>query len=381
MAPTATAPVKTEPRTMSTDQTGLEKAAPKTPAVITTPEEYRGAVLRWQEQHFNVLTPFANISGLMPSHGIFSSAIQISLDASTQETYTGLPFLKRDDVAIAKRGLRKIAEGLGISTRLEYISVADKPHYWHVKAIASYRGLDGGTVEREASQEWDLRDGSDRMRGWTPNQISEQRKHGLRACETRAINAAIRECGCGIKQSYTRDELSRPFLAVRVMFMPNMDNPDERRAVLDRALGSTNAMYPSRALPATGPAFDDEPLEPAGPKQVGGGPSNPNAATPPAKVSAPDPDVPPCEGAVRIVEIKTSTGTRKDKTVWTRYAIIDSQGVQHSTFDKSIAEFAQKAKETKQWVELSEEVDGDFRNLIEIAPAGQQPALPEMGNL
>jgi hypothetical protein len=40
-----------------------------------TPEEYRGALLRWQEQHFNVLTPFSNISGLAPAHGIYSSAI------------------------------------------------------------------------------------------------------------------------------------------------------------------------------------------------------------------------------------------------------------------------------------------------------------------
>src|SRR6185369_11283233 len=100
MAPAAAAPATTEPKHMS-DEQGLEKAAPKTPAVITTPEEYRGALLRWHEHHFNVLTPFANISGLAPQHGILSTVIQVNTDKSVGEVYDGtggLPFLKDGEV-------------------------------------------------------------------------------------------------------------------------------------------------------------------------------------------------------------------------------------------------------------------------------------------
>src|SRR3954453_16010110 len=82
------------------------------------------------------------------------------------------------------------------------------------------------------------------------------RKHGLRNCEARAINAAIRECGCGIKEKYSRQELEKPFAVVRVAFLPDMTDPDIKRMVTERALGGTTALYalPPTALPSDGPS-------------------------------------------------------------------------------------------------------------------------------
>ncbi len=381
MAAGTLTPAKAESKTMSTDQPSqaLERPADKTPAVIMTPEQYRGALLRWQALQLHVLTPFANISGLAPQHGIITSVIQINTEKISGEVYDGLPFLKQDQLGIAKNGLRKIAEGLGISTRLKYISVGTIRHYWHVKAIASYRGLDGSVINREGGQEWDLRDGSDRLKGWTANQITEARKHGLRACETRAINAAIRECGCGIKQAYLKSELAHAFVATRVAFQPDMTDPDQKRIVLERALGGTNTLYPGsdRALPgeivdtATGEVVD---------AQTVGRSSTPAASSAAPAPAAPDPDQPPVPDAVRIVDVKSRSGETKGKA-WTRYAIVDSAGVEHSTFDKKLAAFAEKAQLAKQWVEVTSQTDGQYTNLVEIAPAGSQPILPEMGDL
>ena len=357
----------------------LEKAAPRTPAVITTPEEYRGALLRWQEQRFNVLTPFSNISGMAAQHGIITSLIQVNPDKAAGDVYDGLPFLKHSEVSLAKVGLRKLAECAGISTRTERTDDRRLSYYWEFKAIASYRGIDGAIVTREATKEWDLRDGSPQLKGWTPSQIEEGRKHGLRNCEARAINAAIRECGCGLKQKYTREELAKPFVVCRVMFQPDMTDPAIKALVTQAALGGTTALYPSAApsaLPA--PVVDvEEVAGPSAPRSVGRGSTSAQAAP-----AAPDPDHPPCAGAVRIVEVTPHTGTRKDKTTWTRYVIVDSEGAQHSTFDKGIADYAAQAQAARQWVELSEETDGDFKNLIEITPAGQQPSLlPDPGKL
>lgn len=360
----------------------LEKAAGKTPAVIQTPEEYRGALLRWQRQNFTVLTPFVNISGLAPAHGIISTLIQVSTDKNLGEIYDGtggLPFLKGEEVALAKNGLRKIAEGLGISTRLEYISVGVVPNYWHVKAIATYKGLDGATVTREASVEWDLKDGSVRAREFGDRQIGQARKHGLRNCETRAINAAIRECGCGIKQKYTRQELARPFLAIRVAFQPDMSDPETKRLITERALAGTHALYPAAAAAAVPPsdAFHEDEA-PSQLKHVGSGSTVPPAQD--SKVTSPPAvDEPPSADAVKIAKVEFKDGeTRGHK--WRKYLIVDSRGVEYSTFDKQHFDDANKFKAEDAWVEIATE-GGQYNNIIEIIRAGSEPTLPGLDSL
>lgn len=339
--------------------------ADRTPPVITTAEEFRASLERWQGRQFNVLTPFSNISGLAPSHGILTSIVQINLDKTAGDVYDGLPFLKGGDVALAKNGLRRIAEGLGISTRLEYIAVGIIPNYWHVKAIATYKGIDGSLVSREGSQEWDLRDGSDRLKGWTPNQISEGRKNGLRQCETRAINAAIRECGCGIKQSYKKEELARPFVAVRVMLNPDMSDPEVRRMVTAAALGGMQALYPAatHSAPAMPPApmdayQDDEP------RSVGRG------SSPAIQAAAP----------LTVVEVTEKRG-EGPRGPWLLFRVSFSDGRVAGTFNDKIAEVARKAKATGQGVEALITEKGKNPELEEISivpPAAAPPPAKQM---
>jgi len=356
----------------ATDTQALEKRT----SVITTPEAFDEAMKKWTGK-FNVLTPFTAISGLAAQHGIIVSQVKINTDTSKTgpgEVYDGLPFLSRDEVALAKIGLRKLAECGAISTRTERTDPRTIAHYWEFRAIASYRGIDGAIVTREATAEWDLRDGSARLKGWTPNQITEGRKNGLRNAETRAINAAIRECGCGIKQKYTKTELEKPFLVLRVAFQPDMTDPEQRRMVAEHGLRSTSTLYGGggRLLPAND-AVDGEVLDE--PRTVGSG----KAADAP---TTPDPEAPPTEDAVRIVKVAEKKGiNEKTKRPWLRFDVIDHNGEVCSTFDTKLAEAAQKACDTKAWVELAIEQNGNYRNLIEIVPAGTNPALPGMENL
>jgi len=346
----------------------------RTPPVITTADEYRASVGRWEQQRFHILTPFSNISGLAPSHGILTSVVQINVNPVAGEVYEGLPFLKGDEVALAKNGLRKIAEGLGISTKLEYISVGILHHYWHVKAIASYRGMDGAIVTREASMEWDLRDGSERMKGWQPKQVSESRKHGLRACETRAINAAIKECGCGIKQSYKREDLGRPFVAVRVMHTPDMSDPEVRRMVTQAALGGTAALYPAGhsapASPVQPPA--DAFAEPDEPRSVGQS-SSPAAQ---GQTSTPRPTV-----ELKVAEVTSKTGSTGGRE-WTVYRVTFSDGRVGSTFDENIAKAAYRARDGKLTVAdvlITSTEKGPQLEELSLAPTAagdDDPGLP-----
>src|SRR3990167_7058141 len=233
----------------STEEAGLART--DSPGVITTPRQFTESLARWSERHFHVLSAFTNISGLPAQHAIIASLVQVSTDLAIGEVYDGsggMPFLKADEVALTKIGLHKIAECGGVSTSTIRTDPRTIPYFWEMKAVGTYRGVDGAVVTREATMEWDLRDASDRIKGFTPNQIKEARKHGLRDCEARAVNAVIRECGCGVKQKYTRKELEKPFVVLRVVFQPDMRDPETRRLVAEKALGGTNALYaPSQA--------------------------------------------------------------------------------------------------------------------------------------
>lgn len=353
-------------------------------AAITTPEAFTAALTQW-EQQFNVLTPFTTFSHLAPGWGISGTIVRINSDGSPdgpREVYAGLPFLKAGaEVALAKKGLRKLAEAAGISTQTYELPTGAR-FYWKVKAVASYRGIDGTPMQREATKEWDLRDGSPQMRGWKPDQVQEGRKHGLRNCEARAINAAIRECGCGIDQKYSIKQLAKPFLVVRVAFQPDMQDPEVKRMVTQAAMGATSALYGGPAALLAGRVIPDEDDPPAAPRFVGASAAAgvTPGSMPPASTSvgaAVDPEAPPSEEAVRIVDAKPVTGTsKKTGKPYTKYDITDSRGEVHSTFDKGLYDAAVAARDSKAWVEIAVEIANGFKNLVEISPAGQSPRLP-----
>jgi hypothetical protein len=357
----------------------------RTPEIIRTPDEYRGALGRWTERRINILTPFTNISGLAPHHGIFSSSIQLNLDKAAGDVYDGLPFLKKDEFAIAKAGLRKIAEALGISTHTYRTDPRNLSFYWEVKAVASYRGIDGSIITREATKEWDLRDGSPQLKGWTPNQIEEGRKHGLRNAEARAINAAIRECGCGLKQKYTKAELLKPFAIVRVAFLPDMNDPEIKRLVTERAMGGTSALYAPPVHGGLGPVPIEDEGAPAAhhePRSVGSGSTTPDAGEP-KRTQPTDPDPAPTATAVRIVDVKEQEGTNPEtKRKWVKFLIIDHHGAEHTTFSRSVRDDAQRLRAAKTWVEIDDEEteDGKYSNIVQIQVAQPADATAPQGD-
>jgi hypothetical protein len=352
-----------------------------------------------------VLTPFQNIGGIAPQHAIFTTVINISTDRAAGQVYDGvtvdsngnerraLQYVKPGEVALAKNGLRSIAEGLGISIKLVHLSDGGAiRNFYHVKAIAAYRGVDGAWVVREASEVWDLRDGSERMRGWTANQIAEGRKHGMRQCEAHAINAAIRECGCGVKQTYTKAELAKPFVAFRVNFVPDANNAEQMRIVTERAMQGASALFaqqqhalPPAAVDPFADAFVEAPHGgAAAPTSVGRGATDAASGTKPAATApaaaAPKADEPPCEGAVKIADIKEFKGVKNGRP-WVKWTIVDSNGVEASTFSKTDFEDATRFRKSGEWVEIATETQGQYTNIIEIVKAGSNPTLDGLSDM
>lgn len=383
-----------EPTTVGTrsaePQTGLTAVArPPLPEIITTKDQFNSALENWRERQFHVLSPFTTISGMAAQHGLIASVVRINPDPTPGgpgEVYGnsdkgGLLWLggqkgtPTEEVALAKIGLRKIAECGGISTTTIRTDPRTIANYWEIKAIASYRGIDGALVVREATAEWDLRDGSDRLKGFKPNQITEARKNGLRNCEARAINAAIRECGCGLKQKYTRAELAKPFVILRVMFQPDMTDPDTRRVVTERALAGTAALYPAHALPAASAPYaqdvhddaDHQPRE----RSAGRG----SSSEPQTVAESPYPD-----GVGPIQALRTEDKQRRSgEGTFTKWTVIDCQGVEHVTIKASLGKVLEQHFAAKTPVEIvSEDNAYGESELLEITPYQADTRLPNL---
>lgn len=218
--------------------------------IIRSPREYTARLQAWQREHYHVLTPFANFSALPGHLGIVPTLVQLDNDPKgpAGEVYQDNVFTRGNDVAIAKIGLSKIAQAAGMSIRTARTDPRTIPNYWEVKATVRFIGIDGTPQEVEGMEEFDLRDGSERAKQMQPKQLAQARIKGLRQCESRAINAAIRQYG--IKQKYTRDELMKPFVVLRLVYMPDMSNELTRARVEQQALAGTTALYGgSHALP------------------------------------------------------------------------------------------------------------------------------------
>jgi hypothetical protein len=343
-------------------ETALAKSnAAAADKIITSTDVFKDRLATWQAQHYNVLTPTVELTGLAVQHGLIASKVQLDVTEESGDVYGKMPWLKAGELAIAKNGLRKIASAAGISTTCLRMDDRRIPNYWEFKCVASWRDIDGSVIVREATKDWDARDGADLLKGFTPAQIQQARRNGLRHCESRATNAAIREYG--VKQKYTREELAKPFVVVRVMYLPDHSDPATRQAMTEAFLRGTSALYTHTSPAALGAAprvidVDPEDETPAGPA---------------------DPNQPPTPGAVRIVKVEAKSGETNGRK-WTCHTVVDSNGVEYTTFSNTVATAAVKFRDARAWVDISDEQNGEYHNIIEIGPA-QPSLLPDPGNL
>lgn len=254
-SPSVARPMDTSPPAANALATRASSSADA--SVIRSPREYTERLQIWQRQHYHVLTPFANFSALPDHFGLVPTLVQIDPRPEAGDVYEDRLFCKDGEVALAKIGLSKIAMAAGMTITTMRTDDRRIANLWEMKATARFVGIDGTPQSVDGTEELDLRDGSDRAQKVMGKNRSQEalraaRAKGLRGCEARAINAAIRQFG--IKQKYTREELAKPFVLVRVVYMPDMSDPATRQLVTERALGGSATLYGAGAPQALPPA-------------------------------------------------------------------------------------------------------------------------------
>jgi hypothetical protein len=145
--------------------------------------------------------------------------------------------------------------------------------YCEWEAVAEIQLLDGRKVKRPGNVEIDARDGSGYIEeirtkaekrarehpDWSndggDSQILELRKFYVRHAESKAMERAV--ANLGIRRSYKRKELEKPFAVVALSFTGRSDDAETRRyfaqRIADAALGSANNLYGGKpSLPGPG---------------------------------------------------------------------------------------------------------------------------------
>ncbi len=247
---------------MSTDEPSTALA--RQSVEIVSPVQFNEYVAEQQTAHAHVLSPVTNIGSLPAMWKIVPSLVYINPDPRAGEVYQDRLFCGGDEVALTKVGLRKIAQGAALSTKVMRLDSSTVPNYWNMKAVIHWRGFDAQVKEYEASVEWDLREGSEQVnrmvkaaernrksgdkteaRQLAAKQVDASRLNGYRNAEARAINAAIREFG--LRQKYAQADLRKPFVCFNMVVNPDLGDVEQRRMVLQSALGAMGTLYPPDA--------------------------------------------------------------------------------------------------------------------------------------
>lgn len=219
------------------------------------------------KERAHLISPATSVGMLPEGCGIAFNTVTIDVKNDTYDVGGG----KR---GLSKTVLQKLAAALGLSWdpyASRRMDDGSDPYYCQWQAVGQYRSFDGQIQTVAASKEMDLRQGSPQIEalwqryealkanppeGRTPKspegQIREMRLHIQAHAETKAQLRAIRSLG--IKTAYTAQELQRPFVAARVMFTGETEDPQLRAMfaakTADAFLGGTRALYGTSAQPA-----------------------------------------------------------------------------------------------------------------------------------
>jgi hypothetical protein len=218
------------------------------------------AALKEAAEAFHLVSPAPMVGALPEGCAVALALVRISPDD---------PHLYKvgDKMALDKTHLSTIANAIGAST--VYSRRTDDgshPHYcsWTVKV--RFRQFDGTWLSRQGSVEMDVREPfgaeyvdavrkAEKAGRDATGQLGELRRFIARHAESKALNRAY--AALGIRRSYTRAELERPFCVARIVFTGQSDDPAARaqfrEGIMNSFLGSSEDAF--------GPADQSQPME------------------------------------------------------------------------------------------------------------------------
>lgn len=219
------------------------------------------ALMREAAENWNFVSPAPSVAAIPEGCALAFSAVVID---AKHDTY---PIPGSSKVGLTKPALDRIKGALGVRPIPQQCGqIDDGSDQWFVQYVWNgyYRDLDGTIVPLIGEKKIDLREGSALVtnlrriaakRGRdAADEIAQTRSFILEHASTKARLRAIRSLG--IKTSYEPAELAKPFVAVRLSFTGNFQDPEARahyqRRLTDSFMDDTAAAFGGKSLPAPG---------------------------------------------------------------------------------------------------------------------------------
>jgi hypothetical protein len=247
----------------------------------------------------------------------------ISSDLSKKEVYA-----QSGGLALTKVALEKLA--IAASMTFRTVEIKSDREYCRATVEGFWTNSSGETISDRKTAELDLDVLQDELGNTDPKKVKEfqqVRKFKIPLTESKAKNRVIRSL-LGLKSTYTAEELSKPFTFPVVAFSPDFNDPEIKNAVIQKFLGSGDALFGGvpkmERLPEVEQVFDiPEAPESLEYEDFFDGVEEVAKPTPSAPVAQEQYPEPPEESAITEpcpkcgVMMIYREGKRKDGTPWT----------------------------------------------------------------
>ncbi len=240
----------------------------------------------WKDKGAHVLAPLT-LQTLPPMHRPIVVAVQIDPDTKNKEVYPQ----RGGGLSISSLGWKKIGDAIGIQWQPTECGRTDDgkdPDRVVYRMVGLVKALDGTwrkiigdkeiympAIIEELTQNYrdkaeaylnDPKDGPafrknfptpEAIQGWITEKVRadaiQMRKHMLARAQSGAMARATKNLG--IRETYTADELKKPFVFPKLVFTPDPTNPQDRQFLLMQGSGATNLLYPVHPATAPQPAL------------------------------------------------------------------------------------------------------------------------------
>lgn len=210
---------------------------------------------RFSADRYIVLAPKTHMAHLPAGTTIAVTEVQVDTNPKKKEVFP----ISGGDLMLSKVSLDRVAAAAGI-TWLDEQRRDDRrhPHYCEMFVRGRMTDFDGTVREITGHKIVDLReDAGDGVQGKDyaeivskaaqakpprdpSGQLMEARKFIAEIAASKAKNRAIAS-GLGIKRSYSRDDLKRPFIIPKLI--PDSSDQATKQLMLAQMLGATSALY------------------------------------------------------------------------------------------------------------------------------------------
>jgi len=243
---------------------------------------------KYKKEGANLLMPTTNITQVSPWHQMSVTEVKVDPNPDNGEVFPvesksiitdrGTEYVKQ--FCLSKVALMKIAQAAGIVwNHTECRPITVSKDYVLYSAVGAIRLPAGNWQIIPAKKEIDLTVIYDeildrnlktalknnksekdkyKLEGMSPMEWAEMktrsamiqwRKHKLARAETGAMERVIR-AALSMKQAYTLEELSKPFVVPRIDFSPDYSDPNVQRLLLQNGMQAMNNLFGANTLTA-----------------------------------------------------------------------------------------------------------------------------------